>query len=59
MVEIVGASLVTATILSGLVALIGVLLWRRLDAIAAVLRDGAPVSGWDADQLRLPLRFVA
>ncbi len=59
MIEAMIASVVTTAVLSGLVALIGAMLWQRLETIAAVLRDGTPVRGWDADQLLLPLRFAA
>ncbi len=59
MFEVMVASMISAGVLSGLLALIGMLVWERLETIAAVLRDGAPVRGWDADQLRLPLRFAA
>ena len=59
MMQVVVTSVISLGVLAGLVALMGMLVSERLGRIAAVLRDGTPVSGWDPDQLRLPLRYAA
>jgi hypothetical protein len=51
--------LLSAALLSGLLAMIATLVAGRWRDLAAILADGASTTDWDRDQLVLPLRFAA
>lgn len=53
------SGVLSAMLLSGLLAMIATLVAARWTRIAAILADGAPITDWDRDQLVLPLRFAA